>query len=144
MPFISLTRLRIRSIRFLPLFVLYTVRSLRQVKASPGFQEGALLPDRGWTFWTLTAWTTQEDMRRYITSGAHKAAMPRLMHWCDEASVAHWEQTESALPSWADADLRMRTIGRISKVRQPSPHHANLTFRSPRAVGGARIRPAGT
>ena len=142
MPFISLTRLRIRSIRFLPLFALYTLRTLRQVKASPGFQDGALLPDRSWTFWTLTAWNSQEDMRRYMTSGAHKAAMPKLMDWCDEASVAHWEQADAALPSWAEADAKMRSTGRISKVRHPSALHAGLKYRAPRTSGGGRIRSA--
>lgn len=142
MPFISLTRLRIRSVRFLPLFALYTLRTLRQVKSSPGFQDGALLPDRSWTFWTLTAWNSQEDMRRYMTSGAHKTAMPKLMDWCDEASVAHWQQDEAALPSWEEADRRMRSTGRSSKVRHPSLHHADLSYRDPRTAGGGRIQPA--
>ena len=142
MPFVSLTRLRVRSIRFLPLFALYAFRTQRQVQAAPGFRDGGLLPDRHWTFWTLTAWNTQEDMRRYMVSGAHKAAMPKLMHWCDEASVAHWEQPEGALPTWEEADARMRSTGRPSKVRHPGPHHADLTYESPRTTGSARIRPS--
>jgi len=98
MVFVSLTRLRIRSIRFLPFFLVYTLRSLQQVKRSPGFLTGALLPDRSWTFWTMTAWDTQQSMRAYMTSGAHKNAMPHLLDWCDEASVTHWEQSEPTLP----------------------------------------------
>ena len=141
MPFVSLTRLRLRSIRFLPLFALHTLRSLRQVKSAPGFLDGGLLPDRSWTFWTITAWYKEEDMRRYMTAGAHKAAMPKLMHWCDEASVTHWEQPGDALPSWDEADQRMRSSGRPSKVRHPSPHHADLSYRAPRTSGGGRIVP---
>ena len=68
MPFISITRLRVRSIRFLPSFVLYAYRSLRQAKASSGFQGGGLLADRSWTFWTMTAWENQESMRRFMTT----------------------------------------------------------------------------
>ena len=143
LPFISITRLRVRSFRFLPLFALYTWRTLRQVKRSPGFQEGGLLPDRNFTFWTMTAWDSQADMRRYMTAGAHMAAMPKLMEWCDEASVAHWEQTEAALPSWAEADRRMRAEGRVSKVRNPSPQHAGLRYREPRLTAAGRIRRAG-
>ena len=140
MPFVSLTRLRIRSVRFLPLFALHTHRSLQQVKASPGFQGGALLLDRHWTFWTLTAWDSQSSMRLYMTNGAHKAAMPKLLDWCDEASVAHWEQEDSALPSWTEADRRMRTTGRISKVRNPSPTHGTLSYQEPRVTRGGMIR----
>ena len=46
----------------------------------------------------MTAWDSQESMRRYMTTGSHKKAMPKLMKWCDEASVAHWEQEGDALP----------------------------------------------
>ena len=103
MIFVSLTRLRIRSIRFMPQFVVYAVRTMRQVKRAAGFQSGALLPDRSWTFWTMTAWDSQESMRAYMLAGAHKQAMPKLLHWCNEASVAHWEQAEADLPSWEEA-----------------------------------------
>jgi hypothetical protein len=43
MPFISVTRLRIRSIRFLAGFALHALRSLKQVKNANGFRGGALL-----------------------------------------------------------------------------------------------------
>jgi heme-degrading monooxygenase HmoA len=142
MPFISITRLRIRSFGFMPGFVLHALGSLRQVKSADGFQEGALLADRNWTFWTMTAWDSQESMRRYMTAGSHKKAMPKLMNWCDEASVVHWEHGEPALPSWTEADRRMRADGRASKVRNPSPQHATLSYRTPRLTRGGPIRKA--
>ena len=114
MNFVSLTRLRIRSIRYLPFFAIHTFRSLRQVRKAPGFQTGALLNDRSWTFWTMTAWDGQESMRQFTSTGSHKQAMPRLLNWCDEASVTHWEQDGSTLPSWEEADQRMRETGRVS------------------------------
>ena len=131
--FVSLTRLRLRSIRFLPAFAFHAIRSERQVKRAPGFLTSALLPDRSWTFWTMTGWESEASMRAYMTSGAHKQAMPHLMKWCDEASVAHWTQPEAQLVSWTEADRRMRTTGRTSKVRHPSPQHADLSYREPRA-----------
>ncbi len=142
MVFVSLTRLRIRSLRFVPLFVMDTLRSLGQVKKAPGFRQGALLADRSWTFWTLTAWDSQDAMRAYMTTGSHKQAMPKLLHWCDEASVAHWTQPDDDLPTWDEADRRMRAEGRISKVRNPSPQHATLTYRTPRTTTGGPIRRA--
>ena len=142
MPFISITRLRLRSLRFVPLFALQTQRTLTQVKAARGFQGGSLLPDRKWTFWTMTAWDNLESMRSYMTSGSHKSVMPKLMSWCDEASVVHWVQTESALPTWEHAEQRMRNEGRISKVRYPSPQHATLTFDPARTSRAAPIHPS--
>jgi heme-degrading monooxygenase HmoA len=139
MAFVSLTRLRLRSLRFLPGFGLYATRSLDQIRKAPGFLAGQLLPDRDWTYWTMTAWDGMENMRRYMTSGAHQKAMPRLMEWCDEASVAHWEQADAVLPGWEEADRRMRAIGRASKVRFPSERHAGLRYREPRSSGGVGI-----
>ncbi len=140
MAFVSLTRLRLRSIRFLPLFVLHALRTLRQVKKASGFQQGALLTDRSWTFWTMTAWDNQESMRQYMITGSHKTAMPHLLHWCDEASIAHWVQPEAELPSWIVADRRMRESGRPSKVNHPSPRHASLTYGGPRTTASGPIR----
>jgi heme-degrading monooxygenase HmoA len=141
MIFISITRLRIRSVRFMPYFALYTWRALRQVRSSPGFLRGGLLPDHSNTFWTMTAWDSAESMRSYMISGSHKAAMPKLLHWCDEASVVHWEQDEDTLPTWPEADRRMRSEGRVSKVLNPSPDHAGLKYRAPRNIAGAPINP---
>lgn len=125
----------------MPLFVFDTLQTLWQVRRSSGFKSGALLPDRSWTFWTMTAWDSQASMRAYMTSGSHKRAMPKLMQWCDEASVAHWEQEDTTLPSWSEADRRMRTTGRISKVLHPSAEHAQLRYREPRTSGGGPISP---
>ena len=141
--FVSLTRLRVRSLRFLPLFGLHTLRSLRQVERAAGFRDGALLADRKWTFWTLTVWDDQADMRAFMTSGDHRAAMPRLLDWCDEASVAHWEQADASLLPWPEADRRMRGEGRPSKLRHPSADHAPMTFAPPRGGAAGAIGPAG-
>ena len=141
MPFVSVTRLRLRSIRFLPAFAVHTLRSLRQVRGSAGFRGGSLLPDRRWTFWTLTVWDDRDAMRAYMTAGAHRTAMPKLLDWCDEASVVHWDTATPDLPDWPDADARMRLKGRPSKVRRPSADHQPMTFAKPRLFGGGPITP---
>lgn len=132
MAFVSVTRLRIRSLRFMPGFFLQTMATLNQVRAADGFVGGSLLSDRRRTFWTMTQWRDQAAMRRYMTSGAHLKVMPRLLTWCDEASVVHWERDDERLPDWAEADRRMRAEGRPSKVRHPAAHHASLGYPPPR------------
>lgn len=130
--FVSITRLRLRSWRFLPAFFLQTGSVIAQARKADGFGGGALLRDRQHTYWTLTLWQDQEGMRHYMTSGAHLKVMPRLMDWCDEASVVHWWQDHSNPPNWTEAERRMRSEGRISKVRNPSPDHAEMRFAAPR------------
>ena len=139
--FVSITRLRIRSIRFLPCFAIDTFRSLRQVQRSAGFQGGSLLIDRRSTFWTMTVWDSKESMRAFMTTGSHRSAMPHLLDWCDEASVAHWEQAGPTLSSWVEAAQRMRREGRPSKVRFSSPGHATMEFAPPRSGKAAELRP---
>ena len=142
MPFVSITRLRLRSVYVLPSFARLFLRTRRQIRTARGFQGGSILADRSWVFWTMTAWDDQEAMRDYMTSGAHRTAMPRLLDWCDEAAVVHWVHPEEALPSWPEAHRRMRESGRASKVRHPSPRHATLDYPEPRLAMAAPIHPA--
>lgn len=141
--FVSITRLRLRSIRFLPAFALLTRPTMAQAKRADGFLGGGLMPDRRWTFWTMTLWRDQAAMRAYIANGAHLSAMPKLLHWCDEASIVHWEQDDAIAPTWKVATDRMRAEGRASKVRHPSPNHADLSFAAPRIHRAVDILPQG-
>ncbi len=136
---VSVTRLRLRSWRFLPGFGLRIWGTQRQVVAAAGFRGGALLPDRKLTFWTMTAWDDLSALRTYMAGGAHGAAMPRLQAWCDEASVVHWDA--AVLPDWVEAEARMRRDGRASRVRFPSPAHATLAFAAPRTSRSAPLAP---
>jgi heme-degrading monooxygenase HmoA len=135
MVWVSLTRLRVRSVRFLPGFAWFAFRSNVQAKRAAGNLAVDLLADRERTFWTMTVWESRLAMLAFMTSGPHKRAMPKLLEWCDEASVAHWEQEGSALVGWDEADRRMRATGRASKVLHPSAAHAGLGYRSPRVRG---------
>jgi hypothetical protein len=138
---VSVTRLRLRSPLFLPGFALQAWRTQRQVRSSPGFLAGALLPDRRRTFWTMSVWESPEAMQAYVQGGAHRTAMPRLVAWCDEASVVHWSQDAAALPAWSEAERRMRETGRASKVRHPSAQQQALAFAPAQAGPAAEIRP---
>jgi len=141
MIFVSVTRLRISSLRFMPHFGLLILATRRQVRAAQGFLRGSLLADRQLVFWTLTHWDSADSMRAYMLGGSHREAMPRLVNWCDEASVVHWEAPDDTPLSWPEADQRMRESGRASKVRHPSPRHASLDYRSPRFLAAGPISP---
>jgi heme-degrading monooxygenase HmoA len=118
----------------MPGFAWYAVRSNMQARRAAGMLGMDLLADREWTFWTMTAWESRAAMLAFMTNGPHKRAMPKLLDWCDEASVAHWEQEDAKLVGWDEADRRMRATGRASKVRWPSAAHAGLRYREPRGV----------
>lgn len=133
MPFVSVTRLRLRSARYLPAFFFYAIRSQIQAKRADGSLSVQVLNDANLAFWTLTVWRDEAAMRAYMISGAHKAAMPKLLNWCDEASNGHWTQESATPPSWSDAHKRMIADGRRSKVNNPSKNHLDFVIPAPRA-----------
>lgn len=133
MIFVSITRLRVRSWRFMPSFAVYTFRSLRHARAAAGNLATRLLADRRNTFWTATAWTSDAAMREFMLAGAHRQAMSKLAHWCDEAAVVHWNQEDARLPTWHEAWIRLQREGRKSKVLHPAPAHIAQQFAPPRS-----------
>jgi hypothetical protein len=133
MVFVSLTRLRVRSLRFLLPFLWQVLKTERQAAHSAGFFGGRLMREAKNTFWTMTAWNDEAAMRAYRNSGAHRNVMPKLLEWCDEASVAHWTQESAELPNWQDAYQRLVQEGRLSKVHHPSTAQIANDFPAPRS-----------
>lgn len=117
MAFVSVTRLRLRSILVIPAFLWKNEASVRQVKRSPGFLGGQLLIDRDFALWTMTLWTDDKSMMQFRNSGAHRKAMPKLAGWCSEASTVHWEQDWQTF-DWLEAHERMLKAGREFPVHQ--------------------------
>lgn len=142
----SVTRLRVRSLRFLPSFLWRTFQSQRQAERVLGFLGGRLLIDSGLTFWTLTVWQSEETMRGFRGSGAHARVMPRLAEWCNEAAYAHWIQTDNSIPTWEDAYEQLLAEGRLSRVEHPSQNHLDRQFARPRLkpLIGLDLKPAGS
>jgi quinol monooxygenase YgiN len=120
--FVSVTRLRLRSPWHLFALAWDTSRVNRQVKAADGCLRSDVRREPGNIFWTKTLWRDEASMRAFMASGAHLKAMPKLKHWCDEASAAHWSQ-DSPDVTWAEAEGGMAQYGWTSKVLRPSPAH---------------------
>jgi hypothetical protein len=123
MPLVALTRLRLRSRRYLPSFLVWTIRSALQARAAKGSVAVSLLADTRHTYWTRTVWTDETSMRAYMISGSHRRVMPRLLKWCDEARVTHWTQETARPPPWEEVYRRILRDGRPSKLNHPSEAH---------------------
>ena len=117
MIFVSITRLRVRSWRFLPAFAMQTLRIARQARKAEGNLAARLLRDRHNTFWTATSWTSETAMRHFMRAAPHGPTMRNLLEWCDEAALVHWTQSGVELPAWEEAHRRMQVEGRSSKVQ---------------------------
>ena len=141
MALVSITRLRLRSWRFLPMFAWYALRSTRQAARAEGNLAAKLLRERRNTFWTSTIWTGEAALKRFMTSGAHGKAMRKLAEWCDEAAVVHWTQESAELPGWPEAYQRLRKDGRRSKVNHPSAAHSAYEIPPPQVNSRRELQP---
>jgi hypothetical protein len=140
MPLISITRLRVRAFRYLPAFLVNAFRSARQAKLASGTLAITVLSDSNFAFWTRTVWDDEASMRTFMLSGAHGRVMPRLLEWCDEASVVHWILETNEAPTWREAHRRMQTEGRRSKVNHPSEDQERFDFPQPRITAELKFK----
>jgi hypothetical protein len=134
MPVVSITRLRVRSWRFMLPFMYYAMRSSQQAKKAHGNLEVSLLRDVNNTFWTCTVWNSEQDMKSFMLAGPHRTAMRKLLEWCDEASLVHWTQGGTQPPDWQEAHRRLKSEGRLSKVNHPSPAQEAFDIPAPKAA----------
>jgi len=122
---VSVTRLRLRSVLYLPGFFRYAIPSQRSSTHAQGFVDGRLIPETMLTFWTITRWQSEADMRAWRGSGAHGRSMSKLAAWCDEASVARWESPDdTTFPTWQDCYRRLVESGRFTPVNHPSTNQS--------------------
>ena len=121
MAFNSITRLRLRSVFSLPAFARASRAISAQAAVSEGFISGAILTESWLVFWTRTAWADEAAMKAFRDSDAHRAAMPKLLNWCDEAMVLDWVGEPDH--DWTHIHARMASEGRTSKVKRPSKAH---------------------
>ncbi len=136
---VSVTRFRVRRLRFLPFFLIHAQRCLAQIRRADGYMAGALRRDRDHAYWTISVWRDQAALMAYVTGGAHRSAMPKISEWGDEASSVRWDQDSADVPSWPEAIERMRCDGRPMPLRHPGPNHAGLGFAASEPAQIARI-----
>ena len=126
MPHNSITRLRLASIFTLGAFARETRAVSAQLSAATGFIEGAVLAEGRLVFWTRSAWESADAMKAFRDSDAHRIAMPKIITWCDEASVAQWQG--DLAKDWDDIYARMVSEGRLSRVKNPTKAHTEKHF----------------
>ncbi len=120
MPFVSVTRLRVKSLLYIISFMRANEASVKELKNAEGLIKGVELIDKKLTFWTLTIWEDEASMKGFRGSPSHRNAMQHLPNWCNEASYHHWMQEGMELPDWQTVSEKLFMEGKLSKVRNPS------------------------
>lgn len=117
---VAVTRLRLRSWRFLIPFMIHASRSQKQATATPGCFGVVTRKTRGLAFWTLTTWEGEKSLREYLGASPHREAIPKLFPWCDEAATTHWHTDSKDMPGWEEATAQLVKSGRLLRVKFPS------------------------
>ena len=107
MPFIVVTRLRLRDPSFFDAFFASAVAVVEQATSSEGNLCPDVLAEANNTYWTRTAWEGRDPMDAFVGSEPHLSTMGRLDEWCDEAGFVDWEQAGAELPDWQDSYGRL-------------------------------------
>jgi len=128
---VAVTRLRVRSIRFLPRLYWDAWKIKRSLRKAPGFLEGKLLVDRNRAYWTITSWKDLESMLAFRNGKVHARVARMVYKWCDEASVVHWTTKDPQLPTWKEAHRRMTEAGKLTQLRFQTADHKAHRFREP-------------
>lgn len=135
MAFLSMTRLKIKSILLLPKFIIQNEAIVKQIRTSKGLKIGKSLLDPSLGAWTVSIWDSEESMRAFYTSGAHRNIMPSLSYYSSEAVTAHISFDEENLPSWDFVHEQLSKIGRFSTVlKDPSKNHLSKIIPKPKTT----------
>ena len=70
-------------------------------------------------------------MKAFMRAVPHGKVMRRLLEWCDEAALVHWEQETEQEPERLEAHRRLQMEGRRSKVNHPSSGQENFQIPAP-------------
>lgn len=70
--------------------------------------------------WTLSAWSTESEMRQFVRGAAHVMIVNKTAHWMRASSFVTWvESAGSPVPNWEKATRLMRAHG--DRATAPSP-----------------------
>lgn len=132
---LSMTRIKLRSIRLLPAFLAQQEAAVKQLRSARGFIKGKALIDTSLGTWTLALWDSAEDMRAYYLSGAHRDLMPKLRDFACEAVTTDIPYDQPNLPSWEFVRQKLSSVGRFSTVlEKPSGDHLTRVIAKPKTT----------
>lgn len=133
MPILAMTRFRLKSIWLLPQFMRASELAVAQLRIAPGFLRAKLLAEPNLAMWTASLWRSEDSMRAYYLTGAHRKLMPELADLACEAIAGHAESESCELPSWRIIHAELCRVGRFSEaLSEPSERHRDRDVTPPK------------
>jgi hypothetical protein len=110
------SRLRLRSLHHVPGFLRHALKIRRQVRRSAGALGVSLIAQPfARTFWTLSAWTADDAITRFVGEEPHRSTMTRYHDRLEHADFVTWSAAVASLPAarsgaddlWAEGRRRL-------------------------------------
>ena len=105
------TLLTLKSYRFIPSFMRLSMQIVSQLKQSDGLIRYAIKTDiPRKTFRTFSVWMSFEQMRDFVGSDPHRAAVARISDWRDTDGIAtvEWAEQPDKTLDWREIDDHLK------------------------------------
>jgi len=109
---ITVTSIRLRSVWYFFRLSLYGYRIQKQAVSENGFIK-MKNTGFGYEHFTLSAWQSEADLKRFARSGEHSAAMKRTRELATEVKI--YTYTADTLPSWPIAKQLLKEKAKVLK-----------------------------
>lgn len=129
--YLAITRLKLKSTRYIVPFFIHNERVVKQIRASEGFLKGKQLATPSLSMWTATLWTCEEALKTFYLSGEHRAVMSKISEWSSEAVSGHQQVDSNKLPSWDYVRTQLHQIGRFTHLQEHSFDYLNKIILKP-------------
>ena len=135
MPYLSMTRLKLKSVIYLLPFGIQNEQVIRQIRTSHGFLKGKELAALDLSMWTATLWDSQESIKAFYFSSFHKDAMKNISVWASEAVTARREiDSFQELPSWEEIRNELMKAGHFTPLQDTSSAHNTKIITKPSPI----------
>lgn len=105
------SRLELAQYRHVPAFLIASLRLRRALRSAPGALGLGLAAAPGSrTFWTLSIWRGQEELRAYAASPLHRRVMSRFAPRMAASTFVDWAASGEHVPSWEEARQRLTPL----------------------------------
>jgi hypothetical protein len=131
MAYLSLTRMKLRSPVFLPIFITHSLRIFSQLRKVPGLIIGKAIAASDLSMWTATLWESEATLHQFYRTGAHHQAAQFITQWASEAVQQRLTVSSHQIPSWKEAAQILTTTGHFYTLNFPSRNHLDHTISAP-------------
>lgn len=106
------SRLELRRWRDLPRFLVASLRLRRRLGRTPGAM-WLRLGAQPWarTFWTMSAWSSHEDLRRFVDDDLHRRVMADFGPVMAGSTFATWTASATTA-TWSEGLARLADVAR--------------------------------